>query len=71
MNLPSGTIWSGLVLTRLRRETAALLLKMAKTTSDQRAAAAMVTKAADIKDRLDGEALPSSQTAPPNILQQQ
>ena len=59
-------IWSGQLLTKLRRETAALLLKMAKTTSDQRAAAAMVAKAADIKDNIDGETLPPDPMAPLN-----
>jgi hypothetical protein len=37
------------------REAAAALLRMAKTTSDQNLAAALVEKAADLKDRV-GEA---------------
>jgi hypothetical protein len=36
------------------RKAAAALIKFAKTTSDPRVAAALVEKAADMKDRLDG-----------------
>jgi hypothetical protein len=35
------------------RQAAAVLLKFAKTTSDPRVAAALVKKAADIKDRVE------------------
>ena len=41
------------MLTKLTRDVAAALLKLANTTSDPSVAAALVTKAADIKDRLD------------------
>ena len=36
------------------RQAAAALLKFAKATSDPQVAAALVEKAADLKDRLDG-----------------
>jgi hypothetical protein len=36
------------------RQAAATLLKFAKATSDPQVAAALVEKAADLKDRLDG-----------------
>jgi hypothetical protein len=42
------------------RQAAAVLLKFAKTTSDPRVAAALVQKAADIKDRV--EEIPSPLT---------
>ena len=41
------------MITKLTPEVAATLLKMAKTTSDPNVAAALVNKAADIKERLD------------------
>ena len=57
------------VLTKLNRDTAAALLKMAKVASDRRAAAAMVAKAADIKERLDGEAVPPAPSTPPDAVE--
>jgi hypothetical protein len=60
------------VLTKLTREITATLLKLAQTTSDPNVAAALINKAADIKDRLDDGAPPRSGSAvQPNILQNQ
>ena len=54
------------------RQAAAALLKFAKATSDPQVAAALVEKAADLKDRLDGlppplsDVLDSHETPTPN-----
>jgi hypothetical protein len=40
------------------RQAAATLLKFAKMTSDKQVAAALVQKAADMKDRVEGLSLP-------------
>jgi hypothetical protein len=48
------------------RQAAAALLKFAKATSDPQVAAALVEKAADLKDRLDGLAPPLHETPTQN-----
>jgi hypothetical protein len=58
------------VLTKLSRDITATLLKLAETTSDPNVAAALIDKAADIKDRLDDKAAPRTESAlPPDIIQ--
>jgi hypothetical protein len=60
------------VLTKLTRDITATLLKLAETTSDPNVAAALINKAADIKDRLDDKVAPRTESAlPPNIIQRQ
>jgi hypothetical protein len=57
------------VFTRTRDITATLL-KLAQTTSDPNVAAALIDKAADIKDRLDDGAAPRRESVvPPDIIQ--
>jgi hypothetical protein len=58
------------VLTKLTRDITATLLKLAETTSDPNVAAALIDKAADMKDRLDDKAAPRRESAvPPDIIQ--
>jgi hypothetical protein len=60
------------MLTKLTRDITATLLKLAETTSDPNVAAALINKAADIKDRLDDKVAPRTDSAlPPNIIQRQ
>jgi hypothetical protein len=60
------------VFTKLTRDITATLLKLAQTTSDPNVAAALINKAADIKDRLDdGAPLRRESVVPLNIIQKQ
>ena len=72
-NLPSDQKkkrWDQDVLTKLTRDITATLLKLAQTTSDPNVAAALIDKAADIKDRLDDGAPPRRESVvPPDIIQ--
>jgi hypothetical protein len=59
------------VLTKFAREAAATLLRFAKTTSDPNVAAALVEKAADLKDRLDNQAPRRLDATEPKVIQKQ
>ena len=56
---------------QLTRDTVATLLRMAKTTDNPNVAAGLVTKAADLKEKLDDVSPSKGSLAPPDVLTKQ
>ncbi len=56
---------------QLTRDTIATLLRLSRTTDDPNVAAGLVTKAADLKDKLDSVSRPKGSLAAPDVVTKQ